>query len=92
MSWKLTFVLLLAGLCPDCAAHPSAVAHTLAARRQALVSRQDALHDVCVSCSSNPRFAAIACDSIDCPNLYARKRNANELAKLPDLANLDLAF
>ncbi|GAA5838346.1 hypothetical protein JCM9279_003213 [Rhodotorula babjevae] len=80
------------GLCPDCAAHPTAVAHTLAARRQALVSRRHALRAVCVSCSGTPTFAPIACDSIDCPNLYARKRNDNELAKLPDLGSLDLTF
>ncbi|GAA5909183.1 hypothetical protein JCM8208_003404 [Rhodotorula glutinis] len=80
------------GLCPDCAARPTAVAHTLAARKQALLSRRNALQAVCVSCSGTPRFAPIACDSIDCPNLYARKRNDNELAKLPDVANLDLSF
>lgn len=81
-----------AGLCPDCAAHPAEVAYTLSARRQALVSRRSALHDVCVSCSGNPNFAPIACDSIDCPNLYARVRNTNELTKLPNLADLDLGF
>ncbi|GAA6052660.1 hypothetical protein JCM3770_003916 [Rhodotorula araucariae] len=80
------------GLCPDCSAHPTAVAYTLVSRKQALQHRQRALHDVCVSCSGNPRFEPIKCDSIDCPNMYARARNANELAKVTDLADVRLDF
>ncbi|BGP44636.1 DNA polymerase zeta [Rhodotorula kratochvilovae] len=77
------------GLCLDCLAHPTAVAYALATRKQALQHRQRALHDVCVSCSGNPRFEPIQCDSIDCPNLYVRARNSNELAKVTELASLN---
>lgn len=76
------------GLCPDCRAHPAAVAYSLASRKQVLLQRQRALHEICVSCSANPRLEPIACDSIDCPNLYARVRNSNELGKVTELSSL----
>ncbi|GEM06150.1 DNA polymerase zeta subunit [Rhodotorula toruloides] len=76
------------GLCPDCRAHPTEAIYWLSSRKQVLLQRQRALHQICVSCSSNPLLETIACDSIDCPNLYSRVRNSNELAKLTDASAL----
>ncbi|GAA6061348.1 hypothetical protein JCM10212_004829 [Sporobolomyces blumeae] len=70
------------GLCPDCRTVPAEVTFALASRTAHLESRQRALHQICASCSSNPLIEHIACDSFDCPNLYARARNTNELGKL----------
>lgn len=80
--------LASAGLCPDCRAHPTEAIYSLSSRKQALLQRQRALHQICISCSNNPLLEAIACDSIDCPNLYSRVRNTNELAKLADASRL----
>ncbi|GAA5965048.1 hypothetical protein JCM8115_005696 [Rhodotorula mucilaginosa] len=76
------------GLCAACLAHPSETIYSLAARKHALLSRRHALHKICVSCSANPAFEVIACNSTDCPNHYARVRNDNELAKVVDAASL----
>lgn len=80
--------LALTGLCAACLAHPSETIYSLTARKHALLSRQHALHKICVSCSANPAFEAIVCNSTDCPNHYARVRNDNELAKVVDAASL----
>ncbi|GAA5969258.1 hypothetical protein JCM11641_007531 [Rhodosporidiobolus odoratus] len=77
------------GLCSDCLSHPAQATFTLQSRKKALQQRQRALRDICVSCSNQPIQEVIQCDSIDCPNLYARVRNQNELAKLPHLSDLD---
>ncbi|GAA5992097.1 hypothetical protein JCM10908_000742 [Rhodotorula pacifica] len=77
------------GLCGACRAHPSETVYALVARKHALLSRQHALHKICVSCSANPAYEAIACNSTDCPNHYARVRNDNELAKVIDLSSLN---
>ncbi|GAA5834931.1 hypothetical protein JCM11251_002064 [Rhodosporidiobolus azoricus] len=76
------------GLCPECRSNPAEAVYTLEARKQALRLRQHALHRICVSCSDNPMHNPIACESLDCPNLYARVKNENELAKLVDLEDL----
>ncbi|GAA6006501.1 hypothetical protein JCM10207_004954 [Rhodosporidiobolus poonsookiae] len=76
-------------VCPDCRAHPAEAVYALEARKQALLSKRAALHEICVSCSGNPRFEPIACDSFDCPNLWARARNTNELAKVVDARDLE---
>ncbi|GAA5866905.1 hypothetical protein JCM3774_004599 [Rhodotorula dairenensis] len=76
------------GLCGVCLAHPSETVYSLSARKHALLSRQHALHKICVSCSANPVSEAIACNSTDCPNHYARVRNNNELAKVVDVSAL----
>ncbi|BGP12586.1 DNA polymerase zeta [Rhodosporidiobolus nylandii] len=76
------------GLCPGCRHNPSQAVYTLEARKQALLQRRRALHQICASCSATPLHEPIACDSYDCPNLYARVRNANELDKLPSVDSL----
>ncbi|GAA5859597.1 hypothetical protein JCM8547_006156 [Rhodosporidiobolus lusitaniae] len=68
--------------CTTCRSSPSTAIYTVQARKQALRSRQKALHDICRSCSDNPAHLPIACQSYDCPNLYARMRNDHEVAKL----------
>ncbi|GAA5923255.1 DNA-directed DNA polymerase [Sporobolomyces koalae] len=69
-------------LCQTCRSHPAEVTFAVASRKAHLESRQRALHQICASCSQTPVIEALACDSLDCPNLYARVRNENELAKL----------
>ncbi|KWU46737.1 DNA/RNA polymerase, partial [Rhodotorula sp. JG-1b] len=66
--------LTLIGLCAACLTHPSETIYSLTARKHALLSRRHALHKICVSCSANPAFEAIVCNSTDCPNHYARVR------------------
>ncbi|GAA6018210.1 hypothetical protein JCM11491_005634 [Sporobolomyces phaffii] len=73
-------------LCADCREHPAEVAFHLASRTALLESRQRALHQICSSCSGTPVVEAVACDSLDCPNTYARARNETELAKARAIA------
>ncbi|BGP52794.1 DNA polymerase zeta [Rhodotorula sphaerocarpa] len=76
------------GLCAPCKSRPTETIYQLVSRKHALLSRQHALHQICVSCSANPVYESIACDSIDCPNHYARVRNDNELSKVIELSSL----
>jgi DNA polymerase zeta len=92
LSFLLPFLLfsyslssIFEGVCSDCLSHPAEAIYTLQARRQALLHRQKALHQICASCSSQPMHVEIACDSHDCPNLYSRVRNTQELDKLKSI-------
>lgn len=82
---------LSSGLCAACLSQPGDVAYTLMGKYRKMQGRRKELHRMCTSCSATPCSEEVACDSIDCSVLYARKRTEEEEKDLKAiLKKLDL--
>lgn len=66
-----------AGICDVCLSQPDKTAHSLVMASATVHHRRLAIHRVCATCTSSTTTRPaerIACDSVDCPVFYSRKR------------------
>ncbi|KAL1679814.1 hypothetical protein EV122DRAFT_276721 [Schizophyllum commune] len=62
------------GVCDDCRTIPQTTAADLLTTIRTHELRSMQIQTICASCSKTPQAESIACESLDCPWMYARKR------------------
>ncbi|EAL22753.1 hypothetical protein CNBB2010 [Cryptococcus deneoformans B-3501A] len=75
-------------LCHPCRLDPSTTSHALLSRLHIAQDKLIVLQKICASCSSVPPAEKILCDSIDCPNTFARVAAEREVEDLEDVGEL----
>lgn len=75
-------------LCHSCRLEPSTTSHALLSRLHIAQDKLIVLQRICASCSLMPPAEKIMCDSIDCPNTFARVAAEREVEDLEDVGEL----
>ena len=80
--WAIALLTVVLVICDTCRWHPRETIAALSEKINRSERRLTEVQRVCASCARVPASEPIACESLDCPWLYERKKVENKTESL----------